>query len=107
AVRGLSRSLHNDFGFDPQNAMIVETDLGMADYKADQAPTVQKQMIHSVSGIPGVESVGLADMPPLGEGAKNMLVFTDTTADLRAANAAADTFVCSVSPEYFHAARTA
>ena len=27
AVRGLVRSLHSNFGFEPQNAMLVETDL--------------------------------------------------------------------------------
>ena len=29
AVRGLVRSLHSSFGFEPQNAMLVETDLSM------------------------------------------------------------------------------
>ena len=32
AVRGLLRSLHTNFGFVPQNAMLVETDVDMAGY---------------------------------------------------------------------------
>ena len=34
AVRGLMRSLHSNFGFQPRNAMIVETTLSMAGYAA-------------------------------------------------------------------------
>ena len=34
AVRGLMRSLQNNFGFSPQNAILVDTDLHMAGYAA-------------------------------------------------------------------------
>jgi predicted permease len=33
AVRGLGRSLHNNFGFELQNTMLVETELNMAGYR--------------------------------------------------------------------------
>ena len=33
AVRGLARSLHSNFGFDPQNTVLVDTDLRMAGYQ--------------------------------------------------------------------------
>ena len=61
AVRGLARSLHDDFGFEPQNTMLVDTDLSMAGYSGDRVPPMQKRMIEAVETIPGVESVGLAD----------------------------------------------
>src|SRR6202020_2687044 len=32
AVRGLMRSLHSNLGFDPNNAILVDTDLRMAGY---------------------------------------------------------------------------
>ncbi|MGO8791868.1 MAG: hypothetical protein ACLQVL_31395 [Terriglobia bacterium] len=35
AVRGLARSLHSNFGFEPRNAMLVDTDLTMAGYRGD------------------------------------------------------------------------
>jgi len=44
---------------------------------------------------------------PLYAGTITSLVFTDKTADLRPANAAAQSFLYKVSPEYFHAAHTA
>jgi len=65
AVRGLARSLHANFGFDVQNVLLAETDLGMADYAQDRVPAMQKRMIEGLQAIPGVESVGLADSLPL------------------------------------------
>lgn len=107
AVRGLMRSLHSNFGFEPQNAMLVDTDLIMAGYNNDTVPAMQKRMIDALQRIPGVESVGLADGPPFSDGTRDSNVFTDKTTDLRRANAAAESFICAISPEYFHAAGTA
>jgi predicted permease len=107
AVRGLARSLHANFGFDVQNVMLAETDLGMAGYSADRVPAMQKQMIDALKTLPGVESVGLADGVPLGDGAGNSMVFTDATSDLRPSNAVTVAPVFNISPEYFSAAGTA
>jgi predicted permease len=107
AVRGLVRSLHSNFGFEPQNAMLIDTDLTMGGYSGDRVPVMQKRMIDALETIPGVESVGLADGPPLGDSTKDSIIFTDKTTDLRPSNAAADSFMCNISPEYFHAAGTA
>src|SRR6202158_1137055 len=38
AVRGLARSLHSNFGFEPRDAMLVDTDLNMAGYKPHRGP---------------------------------------------------------------------
>jgi len=106
AVRALARSLHGNFGFDPQNTMLVDTDLGMAGYRGDRVPPMQKRMIDAVRAIPGVESVGLADQIPLGDTARETSVFLDSTSDLRPANAAVYSKMFEVSPEYFRAAGT-
>ena len=51
--------------------------------------------------------MGLIDTAPLVSGGYNTsFVFTDETTDLRSSNAAADAFIFSISPEYFHAAGT-
>ena len=106
AVRGLVRSLHSNFGFEPQNAILADTDLSMAGYRGDQVPAMQRRMLEAVAVIPGVESVGLVNPAPLYAGSVSDLVFTDKTADLRPANAAAEVFLYKISPEYFHAAGT-
>jgi predicted permease len=108
AVRGLVRSLHSNFGFDPRNAMIVSADLRMAGYSGDKLIEIQKRMLESAQRIPGVQSAGLIDWAPLISGAyADSDIFTDATADLRPSNAAAVSFVFKISPGYFHAARTA
>jgi predicted permease len=107
AMRGLARSLHNNYGFELQNTLQVETDLDMAGYKGETVPPAQKRMIDAVKTISGVESVGMADQVPLGDAQPDSNVFTDTTPDLRPSNAAADALMFKVSSDYFHAAGTA
>jgi predicted permease len=107
ALRGLARSLHSNFGFVPQNAMLVDTDLHMAGYSGDKVPAMQRRMIDAMEAIPGVTSVGLVDTPPLHMGWSVSNVFKDQTTDLRPPNAAAQAVMYSISPEYLHAAGTA
>jgi predicted permease len=106
AVRGLIRSLHANFGFDPGNVMLMEAELNMAGYAGDAVPAMQKRMIDAMQTIPGVKVVGVVDDPPLSSGAGRTLVFSDQTTDLRPGNAAAAPFRYIISPEYFDAAST-
>src|SRR5438046_3622434 len=68
AVHGLVRSLHSSFGFEPRNAMLVNTVLSMAGYSGEKVPAMQRRMIDALETIPGVTSVGLVSWPPLGGG---------------------------------------
>ena len=108
AVRGLVRSLHNNFGFEPRDVMLANTDLSMAGYRDDDMPAMQRRMIHAMETIPGVTSVGLVGpLQPLTMGGNTPMVFKDQTTELTPANAAADPFLYNISPEYFTAAGTA
>ena len=106
AVRGLARSIHSNFGFLPQNAMLVDTDLDMAGYRGDRVSQMQQRLLDTLQAIPGVTAVGLTDQIPLGEGWGSSNVFKDTTTDLKISNAAADAMRFGVSPDYFRAAGT-
>ena len=105
-IRGLVRSLHSNFGFEPQNTLLADTDLGMGGYSGESARVMQKRMLDALWTIPGVAAVGLIDRAPLFGGTEDKLVFTDDTGDLRSSNAAADALLFRISPEYFHAAGT-
>ena len=107
ALRGLARSLHANFGFEPRNALLVESNLNVAGYSPKQAPDLQKRMIEAVRSIPGVTQVGLVDVPPLHMGWDITPVFTDKTTDLRTWNAVATAVTYKISPTYFQAATTA
>ena len=107
AVRGLLRSLHAHLGVEPQNAMLVATDLNTAGYSDNEVPAMQKRLLDATRAIPGVTSVGLVgEYPPLHAWWESVDVFTEQTSDFRAFNAAAETIRYSVSPDYFEAAGT-
>jgi predicted permease len=107
AVRGLVRSQHSSFGFVPQGAMLVDTDLDMAGYSGDQVPIMQRRAIDAVAAIPGVTMTGMVDRHPLSLGWSSDVVFKDGTTDRRISNAAAEATVYNISPDYFQAAHTA
>jgi predicted permease len=107
ALRGLARSLHTNFGFEPRNAMLVDTNLTLAGYSGDQVPTLQKRMIEAMEGIPGVLRVGLVDVPPLHMGWNPQPIFTENATDLRPWKAVAQAVTYKISPKYFQAAGTA
>jgi predicted permease len=106
AVRGMIRSMHAAFGFEPDGAMLVETDLTMAGYGGDASPPVQKKMIDAAAAIPGVDAVGSVDQIPLWAGASTAIVFRDEATDFRPANSVMTPVFYKVSPDYFRAART-
>jgi len=106
AVRGLVRSMHSNFGFEPQNALLANSDLRTAGYTGDRIPAMERRMITSLKALPGVKSVGLTSQVPLGGGGATEDVFTEQTTDLRTANAAANSQEFKVSPDYFSAAET-
>jgi predicted permease len=108
AVRGLVRSLHSNFGFEPRNTMLAATNLAMAGYSVDKVPAMQRRMIDAMETIPGVERVGLVNnYPPLVYvAATRANVFREEATDLRPSNAAAVPYRYDISPEYFHAAGT-
>ena len=107
AVRGLVRSLHDNFGFEPRNVLLMHTVLDMAGYRGDAVPAMQKRMIQAMQTIPGVDAVGLAVWAPLVDRTDYSRVFTDTASDLTPSNATAHALMYIISPEYFHAAGTA
>jgi predicted permease len=107
AVRGLTRSLHSNFGFEPRNAMLVDTDLKAAGYNGERVPAMQRRMIEAIQAVSGVDSVGSVQYPPLElPGCWQAVVYTDRTQDLSPSKAAADPCMYNISPDYFRASGT-
>ncbi len=106
AVRGLMRTMSNNFGFTPDGAMLVETDLRMAGYEKDSVPEMQSRMLDAVRAIPGVTAVGYNNQIPLGVGGSDSYVYADSITDYRPTNYAADAMNYNVSPGYMGTAGT-
>jgi predicted permease len=105
AVRGLVRSLHGNFGFDPLHSILVNADLHMAGYTGDRVPIMQRNILATVEVIPGVETAGLTDQLPLND-SNSSNIFSDYTADLSASLAVATPYVFHISPAYLQAEGT-
>lgn len=107
ALRGLVRSIHADFGFEPQNRVMAELDLNMAGYKGDDVPLMQKKMLDAVMTIPGVEAAGSTDTMPLGESPASERVYANNATDLRPGQEIFKATLLNVTPNYLKAAGTA
>ena len=109
AIRGLVRSLNSNLGFEPRNAMLIGSNLAMADYRGDSAIPMQRRMMDAIATIPGVQHAGLVNnYPPLVDLAGNTEnIYKDETRELKQANVAASPFRYEVSPDYFQTAATA
>jgi predicted permease len=106
AVRGLARSLHSNYGFQPQNVMLADSDLQMAGYTEARQPEMQKRMLDAVGAIPGVTAVGYISDLPLSLGGGDSYVYSDNVTDFRPTNYAADAMNYNISPGYLEAAGT-
>jgi predicted permease len=106
ALRGMQRSLHAPLGFQPQGAILAETDLHMGGHSDQSATQIQQRMIDEARRIPGVTAAGTISATPLGSGGSSTSVFRQDTTDFRASNSAFGAKYFSISPGYFEAAQT-
>lgn len=103
SLRGLSRALTMDVGFNPKNAVRAEFDLTHAGYHGDDADHFQRRLLERAARLPGVEAAGYTNSTPLSLQITVSSVFSEKTSDLRVANIAFNAYNYSVSPGYFAA----
>ena len=106
SLRGMERSLHAPFGFQPEGAVLAQTDMHMAGYSDDSALPVQRRIIEQAARIPGVTAVGTVDDSPLSSGGSTAPVYREGTVDLRSSNSVMTPRFYSISPGYLQAAGT-
>jgi len=108
AVRGLIRSLHSNYGFEPRNTMLLGTDFSVLGYKQQDVLPEQRRLMDAMRNLPGVKQVGAVNLyPPLAYGAASRTnVFRDETRELTQSNIAVTPFRYEVTPGYFAAAGT-
>jgi predicted permease len=106
AARGMVRALHAPLGIQPTGVMLAEMDLGQLGQAGDIALEREKEMIEAVRGIPGVISVGTANVTPMSGGARGIPVYRIGTTELTFSNSVLATRRYVISPEYLAAAGT-
>jgi predicted permease len=102
AVRGMERTLHEHFGFDPEHSILMEIDMHLAGYSGARAAAFEQRVLNAVGAIPGVDAAGWSDPLPLSD-SEIANVYRDNDRDLTAAHAAARTYEFRTSPDYLRA----
>ena len=103
-LRGMNRQLHAPIGFQPEGAVIAQTEMKMASYSDAASFPVQQRMIDEAAQIPGVTAVGTIDDPPLYAGGSSTPVYREGTQDFRGSNSITTAHYYIISPGLLHAA---
>ena len=67
-TRGLIEAQRTDIGFDASRVASIGFNLQMNNYSLEEAQALQRQLLESLPGLPGVEAVSLASRLPLAPG---------------------------------------
>ena len=106
AVRGLARSLHTSYGFQPQGAMLASFDLRMSGHNGEQVLPIQHRALDAIAALPGVTAAGFTANVPLNLSTRDTDIYRMGTTDFRDSNAVTDTSQYDISPDYLAAAKT-
>ena len=104
-TRALQQAQTLNLGFDPQNAIEVSFDLRLQGYGSAEGKEFQRRLLERVAALPGVESVGMADLPPVDLHFSRSPVFIEGQFAPRTTNAPS-AMVNRASPGYFQAMST-
>ena len=104
-VRSLQRALTINLGFNPQNAVAVAVDLGLAGYNEARGREFQHGLIDKVSALPGIQSAAFANSLPLSLDQSNTSVFAEGKPVPRPGEVPEACYYM-VGPGYFHAIET-
>jgi len=105
ALRGMTKALSSDLGFQPRNAVLTRFDLSQAGYSGDAADQMQRRILERVAQLPGVKAAGYGNTTPLSNPSTTD-VFAQQTTEFKESTKAFDTYIYDVSPGYFAAADT-
>ncbi len=106
AARGLARSLHTSYGFQPEGAMLASMDMQMGGHSAEDALALEHRATDALAATPGVTAVGFTNKLPLSLSTTDSAVWRDGVTDFRTSTMAADANRYDVSPGYLRAAQT-
>src|SRR5437870_1193434 len=106
AVRGMVRMLHAPLGFQPQGAMLAETDFKLVEPDGDVPLEKKKAMIEAVRNIPGVAAAGTVNRVPFSGGLRGVPIFQPGTIEFSLNNSVLAPYVFTISPGYLEAAGT-
>jgi predicted permease len=106
AVRSMVRMLHTPLGFQPQGAMLAQTDFSEMEQRGDALLEKQKTMLEAVQRIPGVTVAGAVNRVPFTGGLRGVPIFPPGTTEFNLNDSVLAPYVFTMSPGYLEAAGT-
>jgi len=106
-IKSFRKAQQMDPGFDSRNALLVTLNPQLVGYDDDRSRTFYQQAIERVSGIPGVEAVGVTRLLPLGDSSNSNGPILKEGETLARGSAGRDVMTNIVSPGYFDAMQIA
>jgi predicted permease len=94
-VRALQHALYTHPGFDYEQVVAIDPGLGSHGFKASAARSYLDNFTSRLRQVPGVESVALSSLPPLGN-------YNLSIARISVAGRQVDAYLNHVDPEFFH-----
>jgi predicted permease len=64
AVRGLQSALAMRYGFDPDHAVILRTDVAMLQYTPEQGRALERRLLEKARALHGIDAAGIANSVP-------------------------------------------
>jgi predicted permease len=105
ALLGMARTLRVPLGINPRGVILAQVDLKVAGVPDARSRLIQKRLLDTAAGLPGVTAAATSDYVPFA-GAGGWAVWSWDTTPLLLSNAAFDAITYSVSPGYFQVAGT-
>jgi len=103
-LRNLDRQ---GFGFNRQNALLVEFDARVAGYRPDRVRAYYKRLLEKIEASPGVRAVSLSASQPVSGGSWRSLIFTGLGPGVLSRPVRPDEHIASninaITPHYFDA----
>jgi predicted permease len=98
SLRALHKASVFDLGFNPHRLLSASYDLGLQNYAADRRDAFRRELTSRLQALPGVDSVTITDLLPLGGTMVSTVVRTEG-ADGQPSESRA--YMSSVATEYF------
>jgi predicted permease len=98
SLRALQKASAIDLGFNAERLSAASYDLALQNYRDERRETFRRNLIARLRSLPGIESVTIADLPPLS----GTMVSTIVTASFgNGTPSESRAFMSSVGPDYF------
>lgn len=104
-IRALQRAQTLNLGFNPQKAVEVSFDLRLQGYDNARGLEFQKRLLERVRALPGVQSAGIVDLPPVDLHFSRESVFVEGQTPERSSSAPR-AMVSRITPGYLRAMST-